>query len=107
MAGLALTMCMLGIFSCFIVVCCFFLVFFFKIVFFVKILLRVTNSLDPNRARRFVGPDLGPNCLRRSSADNTSGQKVNKIRMTDDDETPNTQALRLHQITCGTPKMHL
>ena len=26
--------------------------------------------------RRFVGPDLGPNCLLRLSADNTSGQRV-------------------------------
>ena len=23
----------------------------------------VSNSLDPDQARRFVGPDLGPNCL--------------------------------------------
>ena len=69
--------------------------------------IRVTNSLDPNQARQNVGPDLGPNCLRRSSADGTSGQKINKIRMTDDDETPNIVALRLHQITCGTPNMHL
>ena len=26
------------------------------------------NSLDPNQAQRFVGPDLGPNCLQRLSA---------------------------------------
>ena len=25
--------------------------------------IRVTNSLDPDQARRFVGPDLGTNCL--------------------------------------------
>ena len=24
---------------------------------------RVSNRLDPDQARRFVGPDLGPNCL--------------------------------------------
>ena len=28
---------------------------------------RVSNSLDPDQARHFVGPDLGPNCLQTSS----------------------------------------
>ena len=37
----------------------------------------VSNSLDPDQARRFVGPDLGPNCLQRLSADNTCGERVN------------------------------
>ena len=32
--------------------------------------IRVSNSLDPDQARHFVGPDLGPNCLQRLSADN-------------------------------------
>ena len=27
--------------------------------------IRVLNSLDPDQARHFVGPDLGPNCLQR------------------------------------------
>ena len=27
--------------------------------------IRVSNSLDPDQARHFVGPDLGPNCLQR------------------------------------------
>ena len=27
------------------------------------------NSLDPNQARHFVSPDLGPNCLQKLSAD--------------------------------------
>ena len=31
--------------------------------------IRVSNSLDPDQARHFVGPDLGPNCLQRLSAD--------------------------------------
>ena len=26
---------------------------------------RVPSNLDPDHARRFVGPDLGPNCLQR------------------------------------------
>ena len=38
--------------------------------------IRVSNSLDPDQARHFVGPDLDPNCLQRLSADDTSRQKV-------------------------------
>ena len=34
--------------------------------------IRVSNSLDPDRARHFVGPDLGPNCLQKLSADDRS-----------------------------------
>ena len=30
----------------------------------------MSNSLDPDQARHFVRPDLGPNCLQRLSADN-------------------------------------
>ena len=40
-----------------------------KISFFKKILSgkpSVSNSLDPDQARRFVGSDLGPNCLQKS-----------------------------------------
>ena len=33
--------------------------------------IRVSNSLDPDQARRKVGPDLDPNCLDRLSADDT------------------------------------
>ena len=29
----------------------------------------MSNSLDPDQAQQFVGPDLGPNCLQRLSAD--------------------------------------
>ena len=32
--------------------------------------IRVSNSLDQDQARHFVGPDLGPNCLQGLSADN-------------------------------------
>ena len=35
------------------------------------------NSLHPDQAGRSVGPDLGPNCLPRLSADGTGRQKVN------------------------------
>ena len=31
----------------------------------------MSNSLDPDQAQHFVGPDLGPNFLQRSSADDT------------------------------------
>ena len=37
---------------------------------------RNTNSVDPGQARHFVRPDLGPNCLQRLSADDTSKQRV-------------------------------
>ena len=42
--------------------------------------MRVSNSLDPDQARRFVGPDLGPNCLQRSSADD-KGRHYNRERV--------------------------
>ena len=32
----------------------------------------MSNSLDPDQARRFVRPDLGPNCLQGLSADDKS-----------------------------------
>ena len=31
--------------------------------------IRVSNSLDPDQARHYVGPGLGTNCLQRLSAD--------------------------------------
>ena len=34
--------------------------------------IRVSNSLDSDQARLFVGPDLGPNCLQRQSEYNKS-----------------------------------
>ena len=37
----------------------------------------MSNSLDPDQIRRFVGPDLGPNCLPRLSADDNGRQRVN------------------------------
>ena len=36
----------------------------------------VSKSLDPDQALQNVGPDLGPNCLHRLSADHTSRQRV-------------------------------
>ena len=37
----------------------------------------MTNSLDPDQAGLFVGPDLGPSCLQKLSADDTMRQRVN------------------------------
>ena len=34
--------------------------------------MRVSNSLDPDQARCFDGPDLGPNCLQKLSANDKS-----------------------------------
>ena len=31
----------------------------------------VTNSLDPDQARHFIRPDLGPNCLQGFAEDDT------------------------------------
>ena len=36
----------------------------------------MSNSLDPDQARQFVGPDLGPNCLPRLTADDNGRQRV-------------------------------
>ena len=42
-------------------------------------MITVSNSLDQDQARHFVGPDLGPNCLHRLSADGTGGLRVKVI----------------------------
>ena len=65
--------------SCFVILHVFLssssVVFFFKFNFFeskkIRDTIRVSNSLDPDQARRFVGPDLGPNCLPKLSAEHT------------------------------------
>ena len=49
-------LCHISLFECWI---------FFKTI-------RASNSLDPDQARHFDGPDLGPNCLQRLSADDKS-----------------------------------
>ena len=36
----------------------------------------MSNSLEPDQVWLSVGPDLGPNCLQKLSADNTSMQGV-------------------------------
>ena len=39
----------------------------------------MSNSLDPDQARHFVGPDLGPTCLQRLLADDACRQRVNGV----------------------------
>ena len=75
--------------------CFFFFSFFFFFFFFFALLLRsffpqnlilirifpseipfVSNSLDPDQAPPNVGTELGPSCLQRLSADNTSRQNL-------------------------------
>ena len=51
------------------VICMFFVVCGYL---FFRNTIRVSNSLDPDQARCFVGPDLDPNCLQRLSADDKS-----------------------------------
>ena len=41
----------------------------------------MSDSLDADQDQCSVGPDLGPNCLQRLSADNTSRRRVKTIRM--------------------------
>ena len=65
-----LTLCILGNLHCLL------LIFFFKTNFFSKNSFRnttrVSNSFDSDQDRRFVGPDLGLNCLQKLLADDTS-----------------------------------
>ena len=38
----------------------------------------MSNSLDPDQDRHFVGPALGPNCLQKCSADEKSHCQLEK-----------------------------
>ena len=44
--------------------------------------IQVSNSLDPDQALHFVGPDLGPNCLQKLSAD-IAGKELNTKQLLD------------------------
>ena len=77
----ALTLCLLGNFSC----------FFSSADFFSKSLysensfrntIRISNNLDPYQAYQFVRPDLSPSCLLRLSADDTSMQRIKYLYLT-------------------------
>ena len=54
----------------------------FLLLIFFSETIRVSNSLDPDQARHFVGPDLGPNCLQSLSSEDTSLQRVNNETFT-------------------------
>ena len=60
--------------------------FFFKINLFKKSnfenAIRESNGLDPDQDRQNVGPDLGPSCLQRLSADDKIRHKQAKILYT-------------------------
>ena len=73
-----LALCLLVNFSCFFLAIYRF--YFSKSTISKKSLrntIRVSNSLDPDQARRSVGPDLGSTCLQKISADGKE-LKINK-----------------------------
>ena len=63
------------------------LIFFSKLKFIKKFFQEypqsVSNSLEPDQAQHFVGPDLGPNCLQSLSALNASRRRVKGISFMD------------------------
>ena len=58
--------------------CCL-LICFSKSFFFSKKKLSVATRLNPDQTRRFVGPDLGPKCLQKLSADDNCRKELNKL----------------------------
>ena len=69
------TVCMLRIFSFFF--CC--LMIFSQLMFskmFSRNIIGLSNSLDPDQAQHFVGPDLGPNCLQRCQQTAVAGREL-------------------------------
>ena len=46
----------------------------------------MSNNLDPDQARHFVGPDLGPNCLQKINRQQKSplvGKEINTKQFVD------------------------
>ena len=41
----------------------------------------MSNSLDPDQARRYVGTDLGPNCFQWLSADDTVATSRERVKL--------------------------
>ena len=41
--------------------------------------IRVSNSLDPDQARCFVGPDMGSNCFRSYQQTTLGDNKLNRL----------------------------
>ena len=71
-AVVTLTICMLEIMHAILSPVAFFFIF---IIF--KNTMSMSNNLDPGQVRHYVGPDLGPNCLPRLSADHTCKLRSN------------------------------
>ena len=69
-----LNLSLLGNFAC----CHLFLCVFFPKNYF-RNTIEVSNGFDPDQARCFVEPELGPNCLQKSTADDLSRQIVKKL----------------------------
>ena len=63
--------CLMGNLLCFFVICQLFSKSTFSKNSF-RNAIRVSNSLNPDQARRLVRPELGPNCLQTLSADETT-----------------------------------
>ena len=74
-----LTFCMMGNFHAFLSSADFFKITFSKTSF--KNTIRVSNGLDPDQDRRFVGPDLGTNCLQRLSADKKVAASKERVKI--------------------------
>ena len=72
--------------------------FFSKSVFF-RNTNRVSNSLDPDHARQFIGPGLGPNYLQRFSTDVKKRLLADK-RLMFKGKTKIFKILCLHYIYC-------
>ena len=64
--------------------------------------IRVSNNLDTDQARHFVGPDLGPNCLKKGYQQTTKvatrGERVNYALKTCD---ARVEVQRDDGITCN------
>ena len=59
----------------------------------------MSNSLVPDQARHFVGPDLDPNCLQRLSADDTGSLKTRvKVRIFDGDFRDSESSVWIYQV---------
>ena len=43
--------------------------------------MRVSNGLDPDQERYFVGPHLDPNCLQRLSADDKVAASKERVKL--------------------------
>ena len=75
-----LTLCLLGNFAC--------LLSSANLIFrnqlsqnYFRNTIRVSNSLDPDQARHYVGPDQGSNCFQNVSVDVTRSQRYNRLHL--------------------------